>query len=142
MPFTALLFVHRLPHISPAAFKSHYESQHIHIVQSIAGALFPNSHTRRYIQRSEPKAEDTSSNDDSANTECPATVLVGTQADFDYDAIAELVFKDGQAFQKFFKCISEPEAAKKIAEDEKHFLDSAKMTAVVVGDCTVTNRLK
>jgi len=53
------------------------------------GPLFPISHTRTYLQRSE------------AGDEYPATVLVGGQADFKYDAFAELKFKDGAALEHF-----------------------------------------
>jgi uncharacterized protein (TIGR02118 family) len=125
MPYTVLIFAYRKPGLSPAEFKSHYESSHVPLVQSLTGSLFPKSHTRRYIQRA-----------DSANH--PATVLVGTQADFEYDAIAELIFDDEGAFQAFFACVSEAKAAEKIAQDEDKFLDRTKMKVVIEGDSIVT----
>jgi EthD domain len=51
------------------------------------------------------------------NADHSATVLVGAQAGFDYDAFAELVFQDDAAFQAFFACVGQAEAAEKIAKD-------------------------
>lgn len=76
------------------------------------------SHTRRYIHRTEVKTEDT---EHKANF--PATVLIGSQADFDYDAIAELSFADASAFQTFFGLYQQPENAARIAADEEQFID-------------------
>lgn len=83
--------------------------------------LFPLSHTRRYIHRTEGKTEGTERN---ANS--PATVLMGSQTDFDYDAFAELSFADGNAFQAFFGLWQQPENAARLAADEEHFLDRSR----------------
>jgi hypothetical protein len=135
MPYTILLVAYRKPGVSPAEFESHYESSHVPILQSIAGSVFPNSHTRRYIHRVQGIADGGAD-----NTDHPATVLIGEQADFEYDAIAELVFDDEAAFHAFSARISESEAAERIARDEDLFLDRAKVKVVVVGDCNVTTR--
>ncbi len=82
---------------------------------------FPLSHTRRYIQRTEGKAEGTERN---ANN--PASLLLGTQADFDFDAYAELTFADVSAFQAFFDLLQQPEDAARLAMDEEKFLDRSK----------------
>ena len=136
MPYTVIIFAYRKPGVSPAAFKSHYEFSHIPLVHSITGSLFPKSHTRRYIQRAE--ADD--AEEDAHNNDYPATVLVGSQADFEYDAFAEVVFDDQAAFQAFFARVSEAGPAERIAKDEDMFLDRAKTKAVVVDDCNVTSR--
>lgn len=125
-PYTVLIFAYRKPGLSPAEFKSHYESSHVPLVESIAGSLFPKTHTRRYIQRAD-------------GADHAATVLVGSQADFRYDAIAELIFDNEAAFQAFFARVSEPKAAEKIAQDEDKFLDRARMKVVIEGDCIVTS---
>lgn len=125
-PYTVLIFAYRKPGISPAEFKSHYESSHVPLVESIAGSLFPKSHTRHYIQRAD-------------GADHPATVLVGSQADFGYDAIAELIFDNEAAFQAFFARVTEPKAAEKIAQDEDKFLDRARMKVVIEGDRIVTS---
>lgn len=134
MPYTILIFAYRLPHLSPAAFKDYYETSHIPLLRSIAGPLFPNSHTRNYISRSEHPQGDVN------NSTYPAAVLIGTQQDFEYDAIAELTFDNETAFQAFFGRISEPLAAKRIADDEDQFLDRAKLKAVLLEETTVTKK--
>jgi EthD domain len=48
------------------------------------------------------------------NADHPATVLVGAQAGFDYDAFTELVFQDDAAFQALFACVGQAEAAEKL----------------------------
>lgn len=53
MPFTGLIFAHRKPGTTPAAFKSQYESRHVPLNQSLTGSHFPQSHKRYYVQRSE-----------------------------------------------------------------------------------------
>ena len=132
MAYRVLIFAYRKPGTTPAAFKSHYESSHVPLVQSIAGAHFPKAHVRRYIHRTERSA---SATDD----DYPASVLAGAQSDFEYDAIAELIFDDEVAFQTFFGLVSQPEAADKISKDEDMFLDRAKMKVVVLGDCVTTS---
>ena len=104
------------------------------LLRSLAGPDFPLSHTRRYIAR-------TSSTDKPGESKHPATVLVGTQADFEYDAIAELVFDDETGFLTFSAKMAEKEAAEQIAKDEEAFLDRARMTAVVLDSCAATGRI-
>jgi len=138
MVYSVLLFAFRKPGTSPAEFKAHYEGTHIPLLKSIAGPLFPISHTRRYIHRSE--VSEPTGNE--KNAKYPASLLAGEQADFGYDAFAELTFKDEAAFGAFFGHMNSAENAEKIAADEDKFLDRARMTAVVVGDCVVTTEEK
>lgn len=134
MPFTILLILHRLPTLTPTAFKTHYETTHMPLIRSLAGPTFPNSHTRHYIQRtSSPPSSNNNNNNNSNADPYPATVLIGTQADFEYDAFALLEFDDEAAYQRFFGVISEEGAAGRIAEDEEMFLDRGRMRAVVLG---------
>ena len=133
MPVTALVFAWRKAGTTPAEFKSHYESCHVPLVQSITGSHFPKSHTRLYIQRSEVDAS-TISSDAVENANYPAAVMIGTQADFDYDAFAELVFEDQTHFQTFMGLVGAKEAAEKIKADEEKFLDRGKMKVVMVDD--------
>lgn len=135
MTYHILIFAYRKPGTDPAAFKSHYESSHVPLLQSIAGSHFPKAHIRRYVHRTESSASSTNDKD------YPATVLAGVQSDFEYDAIAELVFDDESAFQTFFGVVSQPGAADKIAKDEEMFLDRLKMKVVVLGDCLTTSGL-
>lgn len=91
---------------------------------------FPQSHRRFYIQRPEDA--------DTKNHNYPATVLLGTQADFQYDAFAELTFEDAARFKAFMDIVDRGDVKKMIARDEEMFLDRERMTAVVVGETTVT----
>lgn len=112
------------------------------LLQSIAGPHFPKMHTQRYIQRSEGNASPSPplTESDLENANHSATVLVGTQADFEYDAIGKLIFDNEAAFQAFFALISQGDAAESISKDEEMFLDRPRLRVVVVDDCVVTTR--
>lgn len=107
LTFLVLVFSYRKPDLSPADFKAHHETSHVPLLQSLTGDHFPLSHTRHYIDR---PANDSS-----------ATVLVGTQADFEYDAFGELTFANSGGFQTFVGIVGQAEAAEKIAADEEKF---------------------
>ncbi|KAI1137499.1 EthD domain-containing protein [Hypoxylon sp. FL0543] len=124
MTFKILIIGHRLPGVSPSEFKHHYET-HMFAIQHMAGAHFPLSHTRRYIQR--PDGQN-------------ATVIVGSQADFDYDVLAEMVFESEEAYKAFVEILNREENAKWIEEDEKKFFDRKRVRLVVLGDIEVTER--
>ena len=133
MPFTILIFSYRKIGITPTAFKDHYEFSHVPLIKSLTGTYFPQSHRRSYIQRT------ADADADNNNNRYPATVLVGTQPDFQYDAFAELVFEDASKFQKFMSIVSQGEAREMLAKDEEMFLDRVRLTAVVVGETVVTD---
>ncbi|KAI0206652.1 EthD domain-containing protein [Astrocystis sublimbata] len=134
MPYTILILAYRKPGTTPSQFKAYYEGRHVPLVRSLTGATFPLSHTRRYLQRSDGVQAESDS------TRSPATVLVGTQADFDYDAVTELTFEDEAAFRRFMGVTQKPEIAAQIAADEEHFLDRTRVPIVVLGDIAVTRR--
>lgn len=71
---------------------------------------FPLSHTRQYIHRNESAG-------------FPANVIVGSQSDFEYDALAQLSFADADAFDTFWALCQQPGNAERIAADEEQFLD-------------------
>lgn len=64
--------------------------------------------------------------------------LVGSQPDFQDDALAGLTIKDAAAFQTFMGFVSQGEAKEIIARDEEMFMDRGKMAAVVVGETVAT----
>ena len=72
--------------------------------------------------------------------ECPASVLIGTQQDFDFDAAAQLVFEDEAAFRKFMAKANDPEVQRKLEEDDEKFTDRTKTRAVALRDICVTKR--
>ncbi|KAB8067925.1 EthD domain-containing protein [Aspergillus leporis] len=128
MVFKALMFVTRKSGITPAEFKTHYETVHIPLIKGLAGSAFPLSHRRLYLARSPSSGEDT----------FPAAVLLGSQEDFSYDAIVELTFKDEAAFKHFFARRQEPGTKELIDVDEEKFLDATKFKAVVLGEVNET----
>lgn len=125
MTYILILFVIRHPTLTPSAFRTHYETTHMPLVQSIAGPNFPIAHKRTYIHRSEDAPHD-------------AMVLVGDQAGFECDAIAELSFEDDEHFKAFMGAVGTKEAKKKLENDEEMFMDRGKMRAVVAGGQAVT----
>ncbi|KAJ4243854.1 hypothetical protein NW762_014734 [Fusarium torreyae] len=126
MTFTVLLFASRKKGLAPAQFKDYLENTHIPLLKQTFGPLFPISHTRRYLDRANEEPYD-------------ATVLVGTQDQFTYDVVSELVFAEKADFEAFFAKYKDPEVAPIIQEDEKDFLDASNMTAVILGKtCTTT----
>lgn len=122
MPYNVLGFVSRKPGITPAAFQAHYEETHMPLLKTMAGDLFPTTHTRHYLKLNE---------DDSP------MVLVGDKATLDYDAVAELSFDDQAAFQAYLGFVM---AEKKISADSDKFIDQTNMRLVVIGDVKVTSK--
>ncbi|KAK7757120.1 hypothetical protein SLS62_000667 [Diatrype stigma] len=120
MTHTVLIFAYRKPGTTPEQFKTHYEGTHVPLVKELAGEHFPLSHTRRYIHRTEGQGAT------ERNAKNPATVLIGEQVDFDYDAFAELTFADVPSFQTFMGIMQKPENAARIAADEELFLDRSR----------------
>ena len=109
--------------MSPAQFKDHYENKHVPLIRSLTGDHFPQSHSRHYIARMAAMGATT----DNTNETHPAVALVGTQADFDYDALAILTWDTEEVYEKFIKTIGGAEVAAKIAADEEKFLDRGKL---------------
>ena len=137
MPYTVVIVAYRKPGLTPLQFKHHYESKHVPLLRSLAGPHFPLSHTRHYIQRTTP-ASAPANTIDTTNARYPAVTFVGTAADFEYDAWAELVFESADAFQGFFGVMTAPEAAKQIGEDEELFIDRARTRIAAVDQVEVT----
>ncbi|XXG97868.1 hypothetical protein Hte_004182 [Hypoxylon texense] len=133
MPYSILFFVSRKQGISMEEFQSHYENIHVPLLKEVAGPHFPLSHTRRYIHRAEGQAEGTA-----RNATTPAHVLLGTQADFDYDAIIELTFASEAAFREFFQFVHAPEKAARVTSEEDKFIDRSQMRGVLLGDVVTT----
>jgi hypothetical protein len=124
MTFKVLILAHRLPGVSLDYFRQRY-TRHMNMVQEMTGTNFPLIHTRRYIHR--PDGEN-------------AAVLQGSQDDFDYDCLVEMVFESEEVYKAFAGTVSTGENAKKIDEDEKGFFDRQRVKVVVLGDTDVTER--
>ncbi|PYH30088.1 EthD domain-containing protein [Aspergillus neoniger CBS 115656] len=139
MSVRVIIYAYRKPGLDLQTFKERYEA-HIQLVKRLSGDDFPLSHKRMYIARTtieNPQAGE-NNNNSTRNALTPATVLVGQQTDFDFDAYAELTFADQAAFQTFSAQVMAPEAAAQIAADEEGFLDRSKLGIALLGDVVET----
>ncbi|KAJ5368334.1 uncharacterized protein N7496_008094 [Penicillium cataractarum] len=137
MSVTVFIYAYRKPGLSLEDFKTHYEA-HVDLIKRLTGDDFPLSHKRSYVARNTVEVAAEGASDRNALT--PATVIVGQQADFDFDAYAELTFADQAAFQAFGAKVYAPEAAAQIAADEEKFLDKSKLSIVMLGDVIETTK--
>ncbi|KAL4876003.1 EthD domain-containing protein [Aspergillus karnatakaensis] len=142
MALRLLITSSRKPGLTPEQFKEHYEN-HAELIKRLAGDTFPLSHRRIYIARTTTNTNTLSTGTDDAtprNATTPATVLRGTQTQFDFDATAELTFESQAAFDCFVARLQEPENAAQIEADEEGFLERSSVGIVFVGDVTETVR--
>ncbi|EMR61269.1 hypothetical protein UCREL1_11808 [Eutypa lata UCREL1] len=130
MTFNVLIFASRLPGVTPAEFKTYYDTKHMPMIRTMTGRHFPLQHIRKYIQR-DPTT---------AGAEAKAAVIVGSQADFDFDVVAEMVFEHEDAFKKFAEILLREENAKIVDEDERKFFDRERVRMVVLGGIDVLER--
>ncbi|GKZ57692.1 hypothetical protein AnigIFM56816_002762 [Aspergillus niger] len=138
MSVRVIIYAYRKPGLDLQTFKDRYEA-HIELVKRLSGDDFPLSHKRMYVARTTIENPQTGENNNSTrNALTPATVLVGQQTDFDFDAYAELTFADQAAFQTFSAKVMAPEAAAQIAADEEGFLDRSKLGIALLGDVVET----
>ncbi|KAH7377426.1 EthD domain-containing protein [Cadophora sp. MPI-SDFR-AT-0126] len=129
MAFRILIKVYRKSGMTPQEFQSHYENTHVPLVKSLAGPQFPLSHTRRYPQRSSDPVSNYAT-----------VILSGTQEDFGYDALTEMVFEDEATCQSFLGFMNAQEVKDKIDADCAKFMDLTKAQLVVLGNVVETRR--
>jgi EthD domain len=129
-PYTVIIFAYRKPNTTPAHFKTMYETKHIPLVQSIAGSLFPASHTRRYLARAEgsPQVKQ-------KHIFCRCAAWQSSRFRVRRDCRTCLPGPRGPFKQAK---VSAPANTQKLVEDEDLFLDRSRMTAVALGDTVVT----
>lgn len=104
MSYRIMLVVTRRADLTPEQFKLHYETEHVKLLKEIAGKDFPISHTRLYV----------------------SDFLVGSAAEFPYDALTEITFEDESHFKRFMALTSAEDAAKRIREDEARFAERSE----------------
>ncbi|KAL4948678.1 EthD domain-containing protein [Aspergillus filifer] len=114
--------------MTPAQFKTHYETVHMPLIKNLAGDLFPLSHRRLYLARPSPGEEGS----------YPVAAVLGSQEDFPYDCITELTFPDEETMRTFFARRMEPGTKEIVEEDENKFLQAEKLKMVVLGDVQET----
>ncbi|KAH8703068.1 EthD domain-containing protein [Talaromyces proteolyticus] len=125
MPIHGLVIAYRKPDTTPTEFQNHYENNHVPILQRLAGEDFFLSHQRFYLARGEA-------------IPAPATVVLGDDQDFEYDALTIVTFKDQEHMNRFYAKIGTPEAKKEIEEDEARFLDRTRLKVILIGDVRKT----
>lgn len=91
-------------------------------MKNLTGDTFPLTHERHYIKRDGPP-------------DFPAAILVGDQADFDFDAVAVLTYRDKAHFDANWAFFENKETARLIREDEKF---SAWVKGVFIGPTITT----
>ncbi|WYZ38313.1 hypothetical protein EsH8_III_000227 [Colletotrichum jinshuiense] len=107
-----LLFARRRQDLTPTEFHDYYENTHMPLLRNLSGDVFPLSHNRSYVIRDAP--------------DFSATVVLGEQADFVFDSMAILTWKDKAHFDATFAVYGDDNVGKKIAEDEKNFIEWGK----------------
>jgi hypothetical protein len=137
MSVKVFIYAYRKTGISLEDFRTHYEA-HVELIKRLTGEVFPLSHKRSYVARNTVEVAAEGASDRNALT--PATVIVGQQSDFDFDAYAELTFADQAAFQAFGAKVYAPDAAAQIAADEEKFLDKSKLGIVMLGEVIETTK--
>lgn len=137
MAITALIHAYRKPGLSVEDFKKYYEA-HVDLLKRLAADDFPLSHKRTYVARN--SVETAPDGASARNALTPAVLLAGQQADFDFDAYAELTFADQISLAAFAAKTQTPDVAAQIAADEEKFLDRSKTGIVMMGDVIETTR--
>lgn len=117
--FQLLMIGRRRQDITPEQYRDHYENVHIPLMKNLTGDTFPVSHVRHYVKRTEDP-------NGSADLPFPADVLMGTQADFEFDAVAILTWRDKAHFDSNWAFFEDEEFGKIISEDEAKFSEWVK----------------
>ncbi|KAJ8131277.1 hypothetical protein O1611_g2347 [Lasiodiplodia mahajangana] len=131
MTYSILCYLSRKPGTTPEQFKDYYNGSHMPFFRQLAGPHNPSRHIQQYIHRTNAAPGDGNT---PRNASTPASVFFGTQADFDYDVVVTLEFKDAATFQAHLEHIQQPDIAAKIAADEERFLDRSQTRAVLLGE--------
>ena len=145
-----MILLTRKPDTTMEEFMNYYDNNHMKWIQSLTGPVFPLSHTRHYVHRTSISSDSHSNpttttsspftspiTTQDANATTPATVFWGQQHQVQFDVIAEMTFKDEEAFKRFSEPLVKPEIRKKILEDEMNFLDPEKTCVFSIGRTTV-----
>lgn len=123
--------------ITPLQFRTHYDTVHVPLLQSLFGVEFPLSHTRHYIARRAIAAPRSGTN---SNDDYPAILYrEGFKgSDVEYDAIAILVFRDNEHFNRFKDMFFQEDIQQKIRDDEENFQDTQYKMACALEEAVTT----
>lgn len=107
------MLIHRKPGLSASEFRHHYENVHVPLMKSLAGAIFPLSHTRRYTQRADEDNE-----------------AAGNRI----DCVTEMQFNMASDFTRLSELLVSASVASKVQKDCEAFMDQSKTDVVIMGD--------
>ncbi|KAI0904341.1 EthD domain-containing protein [Ustulina deusta] len=130
MTYSILVFLSRKPGTTPEQFRDYYAGSHLPMFRELVGSHFAVRHIQRYIHRTEASNDGTTQR----NPSTPASVFMGTQADFDYDVVVTIEFKDVAAFEAHCEYVRQPDIAEIVAADEERFLDRSQTRVVALGE--------
>lgn len=138
MTYTVVALLKRKDGMTPAEFRTHYDTVHVPLLRSLVGSTFPLSHTRNYVTRN-PTGNPSPSGDVKQDDFLPV-VYMGQASDVNFDSVTVLVWEDKSAFDRFQQVFSTEEVYGRISEDEKNFLNPNLRLAYAIDKPVVTNR--
>jgi hypothetical protein len=116
-----LYFLKRIPGITHAQFREHYENSHVKMAQKYLGHLMIG-YERNYC------------------TQVRASRSLGrTPAAWDYDCIAEWLLPNEEALEEVYRIFKDPEIGKEFYDDEGRFLDRDAVLSITCRDHDVIN---
>ncbi|KAI1186348.1 EthD domain-containing protein [Nemania serpens] len=130
MTYSILIFLSRKPGTTPEEFRDYYHGSHLPMYRKLVGPHVPIRHTQQYIRRTAASGE----NNTQRNASTPASVFLGTQADFDFDVVVTAEYEDVEAFQAMYEFVQQPDIVATIAADEERFLDRTQTRVAVLGE--------
>ena len=127
MGFATLLFITRLPTLTPDEFRDYYENKHVPLIRSQAPEEWDQvSTTVRFVSYQAQTSE-------SGTITYVPDILVGEPTFCDFDAVVEYAFADKQYFERFFAAMYADDIRVVREEDEAKFIDRSKARLVVLG---------
>ncbi|KAK5630659.1 hypothetical protein RRF57_006374 [Xylaria bambusicola] len=105
MIFSILVFMSRKPGTTPEQFRNYYTGSHLPMFRKLVGPHFAVRHVRRYIHRIEAPRGGAIQR----NSSTPASVLLGSQADFNFDVVATVDLKTAADFWEHCDFAQQPD---------------------------------
>ncbi|OJJ56560.1 hypothetical protein ASPSYDRAFT_33641 [Aspergillus sydowii CBS 593.65] len=139
MTYTIFAVLYRRPGLTPAQFKSYYETTHVPLVREVTGSHFPTVYKRSYLPRAHIHGQsgiddtnaDTDAEADTSNTAYPnTTTLAGRPSEFQFDVITEMVFEDETHFRAFQVAIDRNND--RVKADEAMLFDTSKINVAKI----------
>lgn len=112
--FKAMAMMAKKPGLSKAEFIDYYENHHVPLIKSMFDIT---EYRRSYVDLT------------------GAIMAPGVEKP-DFDVVTELWFKTRAGYEAMLAGPSDPEIAKRVADDEAHFLDSTKTRFFIVDERT------